>query len=143
MPEKHFYFSVGAIAGSAVCAVIAKKRHKLRETSRFFQWLYRKEPHWFLYCPIVIFLVGMWGLIPDVIHFFGWLPKEVTRTWLFDIFFFHSTLEHIENTMPIVDSYLNFLGQSLLAIVCLGLILFYIRQAKKAISVFNNKSKRQ
>lgn len=132
MPEKHFYFAVGAVAGSAVCAVVAKKRHQWRETSRFFQWLYRKEPHWFLYCPVIIFFTGMWGLIPDIVHFLGLLPKEVTRSALFDVFFLHSTFEHIENTMPVVDKFLNLLGQVLLAVVCLGLMVFYVQQAKKA-----------
>jgi hypothetical protein len=143
MPEKHFYFALGAAVGSAVCAVIAKQRRKLRNTSRFFQWLYRKEPHWFLYFPFLIFLVGLWGLIPDIIHFSGWLSKEVTRTHLFDIFFFHTTFEHIENTMPVVDAYLNLFGQFLLAIICLGTMLFYIKQVKKALAAFSEKEKRR
>ena len=66
VPEKHFYFSIGAVVGSAICVVVAKKRHALRKTSAFFQWLYRKDPHWFLYFPIVIFMVGLWGLIPPI-----------------------------------------------------------------------------
>lgn len=143
MPEKHFYFALGAAAGSAVCVVIAKQRRKLRNTSRFFQWLYRKEPHWFLYFPLIIFLVGLWGLIPDIIHFSGWLSKEVTRTHLFDIFFFHTTFEHIENTMPVVDAYLNLLGQFLLAIICLGIMSFYIKQVKTALAAFSEKEKRR
>lgn len=143
MPEKHFYFALGAAAGSAVCVVIAKQRRKLRNTSRFFQWLYRKEPHWFLYFPLIIFLVGLWGLIPDIIHFSGWLSKEVTRTHLFDIFFFHTTFEYIENTMPIVDAYLNLLGQFLLAIICLGIMSFYIKQVKTALAAFSEKEKRR
>ena len=143
MPEKHFYFAVGATVGAAISVVIAKKRHTLRKTSRFFQWLYRKEPHWFLYFPIVIFMVGLWGLIPDIIHFLGWLPKDVTRTHLFDFFFFHTTFEHIENTMPVMDYYLNLGGQLLLAIVCLGVMLFYVGQAKKALSIFNEKEKQR
>jgi hypothetical protein len=139
VPEKHFYFALGATAGSAVCAVIAKKRHKLRNTSRFFQWLYRKEPQWFLYFPVVIFMVGLWGLVPDIIHFSGWIPKEITRTHVFDIFFFHATFEYIENTMPVVDSYLNFVGQLLLAVVSIGTMIFYVKQVKKAIQVFEKK----
>ncbi|MFT5419564.1 MAG: hypothetical protein ACI9D5_000305 [Candidatus Endobugula sp.] len=132
MPEKHFYFSVGAVVGSAVCAAIAKKRHALRKTSVFFQWLYRKEPQWFLYFPVVIFLVGMWGLIPDIIHFFEWLPKEVTRTAIFDVFFFHSSLEHIENTNAQLNYYLNLLGEFFLVAVALGVMVYYVVLIKKA-----------
>ena len=141
VPEKHFYFSIGAAVGSVVCAAIAKKRHTLRKTSHFFQWLYRKEPHWFLYFPVIIFMVGLWGLFPDIIHFTGWLSKDITRTHLFDVFFFHTTFEHIENTMPVIDSYLNFLGQLLLSIVCIGTMLFYVKQVKKAVIAFEEKSK--
>lgn len=143
MPEKHFYFSMGAVVGSAVCAVVAKKRHVWRDTSKFFQWLYRREPQWFLYFPIVIFLVGLWGLIPDVIHLFGWLPKEDTRTALFDIFFFHSTFEHIENTLPLVDRYLNLLGQLLLGVVSLSVMVYYVTQIKKAVADRASKSSRK
>lgn len=139
VPEKHFYFSIGAVVGSAICVVIAKKRHALRKTNAFFQWLYRKDPHWFLYFPIVIFMVGLWGLIPDIIHFSGLLPKEVTRTHLFDVFFFHTTFEYIENTMPEVDSCLNFVGQLLLAVICLGTMWFYVMQVKKALIIFNER----
>lgn len=131
MPEKHFYFSVGAAVGSGVCALVAKKRHSLRETSRFFQWLYRKEPHWFLYFPVVIFMVGLWGLIPDVIHFFGWLSKDATRAAIFDVFFLHSTLEHIENISPVIDRYLNILGQVLLFLISISVMVYYVKQINK------------
>lgn len=142
MPEKHFYFSIGAVVGSAICAVVAKKRHTLRKTNAFVQWLYRTEPHWFLYFPVVIFLVGLWGLIPDIIHLFGWLPKEETRTAWFDIFFFHSTFEHIENTLPVVDHYLNLLGQALLAAVALSVMVYYVIQIKKAVADYRESRSR-
>jgi len=132
MPEKHFYFSMGAVIGSLLCRVVAKYRHAWRKKSSFIQWLYRKEPHWFLYFPVVIFLVGCWGLVPDILHAFGVLPKEVTRSSFFDIFFFHSTFEHIENTMPAVDRYLNWLGEIFVFLVALGVMLYYVIQIKKA-----------
>lgn len=141
MPEKHFYFAVGAVAGSAICAVIGKVRHKLRESNGFVRWLYRKEPHWFLYFPAIIFLVGLWGLIPDVIHLLGLLPKEVTRSGLFDIFFFHSTFEHIEDTLPVVDRYLNLLGEFLLFTICLSIMVYYVMQIKKAAKMHKEKRK--
>lgn len=141
MPEKHFYFSVGAVVGSAACSFIAKKRHVWRKTNVFFQWLYRKEPHWFLYFPALIFIVGLWGLIPDIIHLFGWLPKLETRTYIFDIFFFHTTFEHIENTLPVVDHYLNLAGEFFLSAIALSVMFYYVFQIKKAIVVYE-KSKR-
>ncbi len=134
MPEKHFYFSIGATVGSAVCVALAKKRHEWRKTSRFLQWLYRKEPQWFLYFPLIILAIGIWGLIPDIIHLMGWLPKEQTRGALFDVFFFHSTLEHIENTMPVLDYYLNIIGEFLLLAIALAVMFYYVIQIKKAVA---------
>ena len=131
MPEKHVYFSIGALVGSGICTLIAKQRHNLRKSNAFFQWLYRKEPQWFLYFPIIIFLIGLWGLIPDIIHLFGWLPKETTRTAIFDIFFFHSTLENIENTLPTLDRYLNLIGELCLVIIALSVMIYYVMQIRK------------
>lgn len=139
MPEKHFYVAVGATVGSALCVVLAKKRHDLRKTSAFFQWLYRKEPQWFLYFPVVILLIGLWGLIPDFIHLMGWLPKEQTRSAIFDVFFLHSTLEHIENTMPAVDYYLNIIGELLLITIALSVMAYYVLQIKKATALHKTR----
>jgi hypothetical protein len=133
MPEKHFYFAVGATVGAGICVVIANKRHSLRKTSRFFQWLYCKDPHWFLYFPAIIFCVSLWGLIPDIVHLFGWLPKTVTRTAIFDVFFFHSTFEYIENTNVILDRYLNLIGEILLLLIALSVMLYYVFQVRLAL----------
>ena len=134
MPEKHFYFSMGAVVGSMICGVIAKYRHAWKKNQSFIQWLYRKEPHWFLYFPALIFMVACWGLVPDVIHALGLLPKDVTRSGIFDIFFFHSTFEYIESTMPEIDRYLNWLGEFLLLFVALGVMAYYVRQIKGALA---------
>jgi hypothetical protein len=132
MPEKHFYFSMGAVVGAGVCVYVAKKRHQLRKTNAFFQWLYRTEPQWFLYFPIVIFLVGLWGLVPDIIHVLGLMPKYETRSAIFDIFFFHSTFEHIENTNGVIDYYLNILGHFILVTLSLGVMIYYVSLIKRA-----------
>lgn len=134
MPEKHVYFSLGALAGSGICVLIGRARHSLRQHSRFFQWLYKKEPHWFLYFPIIIFLVGLWGLVPDLVYLLGIFPKEFTRSGWFDIFFFHSTLENIESTNRQLDTYLNWFGEVVLLVICFGVMFFYIGQVKRAIS---------
>jgi hypothetical protein len=85
--------------------------------------------------------VGLWGLIPDIIHFFGWLPKEDTRTAVFDVFFFHSSLEYIENTNAQLDYYLNLLGEFFLVSVALGVMVYYVVQIKK--TVVSNGMKKQ
>jgi len=139
MPEKHFYFSLGAVLGSLICSLIAKFRHSLRKHNSFVRWLYRKEPHWFLFFPVVIFLVGCWGLVPDIFHALGVFPKDVTRSAIFDIFFFHSTFEYIEGAFPIVDRYLNWAGEFFLVIIALGSMLYYIFQAKKAIKKIDSQ----
>jgi len=102
MPEKHFYFSLGAMVGSIICGLIAK--------------------------------------LPDIFHALGVFPKEVTRSPMFDIFFFHSTFEQIENTMPVIDRYLNWLGQLFLVVIALGTMLYYIYQAKQALKLASKKS---
>jgi MFS family permease len=132
MPEKHFYFSVGAVVGSGVCAWLANKRHSLRKSSRFFGWLYQKYPQWFLFFPIIIFIVALWGLIPDMIHLSGWLPKEVTRGSWFNVFFLHSFFEHVENVYPVIDRWLNFLGHLFIVGVSLGVMVYYVKQVVKA-----------
>ena len=134
MPEKHFYFAVGAAVGSVACVYLAKVRHGLAKHSAFVGWLYRKEPQWFLYFPVVIFFFGLWGLVPDIVHWSGLLPKEDTRSGIFDIFFFHSTFEHIENTQPLVDRWLNIAGEVILVSIALGVMFYYVRQAKKAVT---------
>jgi hypothetical protein len=83
--------------------------------------------------------VGLWGLIPDIIHFFGWLPKEDTRTAVFDVFFFHSSLEYIENTNSQLDDYLNLLGEFFLVAVALGTMVYYVIQIKKASVAYREK----
>jgi len=84
--------------------------------------------------------VGCWGLVPDVFHALGVFPKEVTRSDIFDVFFFHSTFEHIESTMPVIDQYLNWLGQLFLVVIALGTMIYYIFQAKKAVELAQKKS---
>ena len=119
------------IDSSHACSILKQRRSVLN----LFYFCY------FNNFPIVIFMVGLWGLIPDIIHFLGWLPKEITRTHLFDVFFLHTTFEYIENTMPVIDSYLNFTGQLLLAVVCIGTMIFYVGQVKKAVLTSAKNSK--
>jgi hypothetical protein len=133
MPEKHFYFSIGAAVGTAISYLIGKNRHFLQDNKTIFKALKKQNRHWFLYFPVVIFIVGLWGLIPDVIHALGILSKDVTRGEFFNVFFMHSWFEHIENINPTIDQVLNWVGELLLVSIAIGVMIFYIKEIKKSL----------
>ena len=133
MPEKHFYFSIGAALGTCVSYLIGRHRHALQNQIYIFKMINKRSRHWFLYFPIVIFVFGLWGLIPDIIHASGLLSKETTRGDLFDIFFFHSLFERLEDSNKAFDQVFNWIGQLILVVVSLGVMVFYIRTIKKII----------
>ena len=131
MPDKHFYFSIGASLGTAISYYIIIARAKLEQNYRWIRKLNKKLRYWILYFPVVIFLVGLWGLIPDLLHASGLVDKDVTRGPLFNIFFFHSLLEQIEDSNLVLDRYLNWAGNILLFLISLISMLFYIRIIKR------------
>jgi len=133
MPEKHFYFSIGAAIGSGVSYLIGKNRHKLQNQVNIFKAINNKSRHWFLYFPVIIFIFGLWGLIPDIIHASGLLSKEITRGAFFDVFFFHSLFEKLEDTNKELDQIFNWVGQAILVSVSLGVMVFYIKRVNKII----------
>lgn len=133
MPEKHFYFSIGAAFGTLISFLIGRVRHKLQQSNILFRYLYKKDHHWFLFFPVLIFMVALWGLVPDIIHAFGILPKEVTRGEIFNIFFLHSYFEQIEDSSPVINRLLNWCGEIVLFGISLGIMYFYTRQIKAAV----------
>ncbi|PCJ49795.1 MAG: hypothetical protein COA74_04920 [Gammaproteobacteria bacterium] len=133
MPDKHFYFSTGAALGTLLCWILAKTRHKLQQSNFFIKALYKKDRHWFLFFPILIFIIGMWGLIPDILHVLRILPKEITRGSFFNIFFFHSYFEQIEDIYPFINRLLNWIGEIILLSLSVGIMVFYIKQIKRAL----------
>jgi len=138
MPEKHFYFSIGAAVGSGVSYLIGKNRHKLQSQVNIFKAINNKSRHWFLYFPVLVFVFGIWGLIPDIIHASGLLSKNITRGGLFDIFFFHSFFEQLEDTNKELDQIFNWIGQAILVSVSLGVMVFYIKRVTKIIKHHEN-----
>ena len=141
MPDKHFYFSIGASLGTAVSYYIIIARAKLEQNHRWIRKLNKKLRYWILYFPVVIFLIGLWGLIPDLLHASGLVEKEVTRGPLFNVFFFHSLFEQIEDSNAILDRYLNWTGNILLFLISVISMLFYIRIIKRNVRKNASKNK--
>ncbi len=127
MPEKHFYFSIGALVGTILSGYIGRAKRTLQQQNVLFRVLYKKDKHWFLFFPILIFLVGLWGLIPDIIHALRILPKDITRSDIFNIFFFHSYFEYIENNYPVIDRIFNWIGEIILLLISLVVMFYYVR----------------
>lgn len=113
MPDKHFYFSIGSSLGAVASYYVIGGKAELESRFQLLKRLKRKRIDWTLYFPLIIFLVGLWGLIPDILHALNILPKEITRGPLFDLFFFHSTFESLEDTNASLDRLLNWLGGNL------------------------------
>lgn len=129
MPNKHFYFAMGAVHGTAVVAWAYSRRHIWFEQYRWVRKLYRWDPYWFLYFPVVIAFFGCLALVPDTLYALGILPKSVIRSDLFNVFYGYAWFEHMENTSPRLDWLFNTLGSVLLYALSLAVLLFYARLA--------------
>lgn len=127
MPNKHFYFALGAMHGVVLVYLVRKTRQWLYTHSHWIRQLYRWDRDWFLCFPFAIGLFGVIGLIPDILHALHVLPKEVTRTPFFNLFFFHSSFEVLEDTNKTLDWILNTLGSVVLILISIGILLFYVR----------------
>lgn len=132
MPNKHFYFALGACNGVAIVYAVRATRHWLFRKYRWMRALYRWDRDWFLYFPVVIGLFGILALTPDILHASHILPKEVTRGPLFNLFYFHSYFEWLENVRPETDRILNALGSIVLLGIAIGCLWFYVKEAKRA-----------
>jgi len=133
MPDKHFYFSIGALSGTILSYYIIRSVNTLQKTA-LIKKLSKWQPDWLLYFPILIFLVGLWGLIPDILHALKIFPKEVTRSEIFNVFFMHSYFEKIEDIYPTIDRLLNWTGEVSLFSIAIGTMCYYISLVKKAVN---------
>lgn len=131
MPNKHFYVAMGAAHGVLLVIALRAARHWLYRHTRWMRRLYRWDRDWFLYFPVLIAAVSVWGLIPDLLHGLSLLPKDVTRSAAFNIFFFHSLWEELENSSPALDRVLNLSGLAVLLTISLGIMIFYVREIKR------------
>lgn len=133
MPNKHFYFALGAAHGVVITYAVRKARHWLSKRVRLMRRLYHFDRDWFLYFPFFIGLMGMVALIPDILHGLHLLPKEATRAEFFNIFFFHSYFEWLEDANPDANWMMNTVASLFLLVLSMGVFIFYIRVAHKII----------
>lgn len=131
MPNKHFYFAIGATHGAAIAAYVYYNRRAWYAKYRWVRRLYRWDRDWPLYLPLIMPLIGLWGLIPDILHGTGFLDKASTRLPFYDLFFFHSTFEMIEDSNKMLDHWLNTSGSILLFLLSMGLFVFYGKKARE------------
>lgn len=133
MPNKHVYLAIGAAHGAALATYIYHHRRKWFTKYRWVRRLYRWDRDWVLYLPILMPLIGLWGLVPDLLHGTGVLSKAETRQPFFDLFFFHSTFEMLEDSSATLDHWLNTAGSLILIILSIGLFVSYVQRAKELI----------
>ena len=131
MPNKHFYFALGAANGIVIAYVVRKSRCWLAKRFRGVRQLYRFDRDWFLYFPFFIGIMGVIALIPDILHGLHLLPKETTRSEFFNIFYFHSYFEWLEDANPTADWIMNTLASLFLLLLAMGVFIFYVREVKR------------
>ncbi|MDX8396299.1 MAG: hypothetical protein R8K22_07800 [Mariprofundaceae bacterium] len=131
MPAKHFYFSTGALLGTAVVVAVRVYRKKLFDRYEWFRGLYRIDRDWFLYFPAVIGLFGLSGLSPDILYATGILPKPVIRGDFFNLFLGYSWFESVEDLPEyrFLNELWNWCGEAALFFISIGILVFYIRLA--------------
>lgn len=131
MPNKHFYFAVGATLGTCAVVWVHRKQHSWKVRYQWARKLHRWDPQWFLYFPFAIALFGMLPLIPDMLIIFDILPKEVVRSPSFNIFFGYDWFEKIEDTSPKLNHLMNFLASCILYGLSIGVMGFYKKELSR------------
>lgn len=129
MPNKHFYFALGATHAVLITVVIRYCRHWLAKRFSIIRYLYKRDRDWFLYFPLLIAIFGILGLMPDILYALNIFPKEYVRSEIFNIFFGYAWFEAQEDISPHFDWLLNMAGSILLFAISLGTLIFYARYA--------------
>lgn len=134
MPNKHFYFAMGAANGALITIVVRKARRWLFEKYSFFRRLYRLDRDWFLYFPFFIGIMGVIALTPDILHGLRVLPKAITRGDFFNLFYFHSYFEWLEDASFTANWVMNTAGSVFLLLLSLGIFVFYVYEIKRIVN---------
>jgi len=124
------------MVGTLVVVAVRLKRVELYKRFAWFRGLYRIDRDWFLYFPLVIGMFGAIGLIPDILYVTGIMEKAATRSDFFNIFFFHSWLEKIEDLPEYrqLDRVFNWIGEVFLYSLSIGILFFYIRLGRQIVA---------
>lgn len=126
---------MGALHGTAVVVWVHSHRHAWFERYRWVRQLYRWNPDWFLYFPVLIALFGCLALVPDVLYALDILPKSVIRSYLFNVFYGYAWFEQMEDRSPSFDWLANSTASGALYLLALGVLLYYVRQARQRMSI--------
>ena len=122
---------MGALHGAAVVVWVHSQRHAWFQRYRWVRQLYRHEPDWFLYFPVVIALFGCLALVPDTLYALGILPKSVIRSGFFNVFYGYAWFEQMEDHSPRIDWFINSVASAALYFLAIGMLLYYAEQAHK------------
>lgn len=136
MPNKHFYFAMGVLHGTAVVVYVHSQRHAWFQRYRLVRHLYRRDPDWFLYFPVVIALFGCLGLVPDTCYALNILPKSVIRSDLFNVFYGYAWFEQMEDRSPRLDWLVNSIGSATLYLLAVVALLYYAIQARQRLRLY-------
>ena len=136
MPNKHFYFAMGALHGAAIAVWVHTQRHAWLKRYRWVRRLYHRKPDWFLYFPVVIALFGCLALVPDTLYALDILPKSVIRSDLFNVFYGYAWFEQMEDRSPRQDWLVNSIGSATLYLLAVVALLYYAIQARQRIRLF-------
>ena len=131
MPNKHFYFALGATHGAFIAAWIHRRRHVWYPRFAWLRSLYRWDRHWKLYLPFMIVAFGILALVPDILYALDILPKPVIRSAIFNLFYGYAWFERIEDIDPHLDWLFNTTGSLLLYGLALGTLGFYSQEAAR------------
>lgn len=138
MPNKHFYFALGASQGALIIILIRCFRHWLLQRFAIIRYLYKLDRDWFIYFPLVIAAFGILGLLPDILYALNIFPKEIIRSDFFNIFFGYAWFEIEEDISPYFDWIMNIAGSIALFAISLGTLIFYARYAMNLINQKND-----
>lgn len=134
MPNKHFYFALGATHGVLIAIVIRCCRQWLAKRLGIIRYLYKQDRDWFIYFPLLIAAFGILGLLPDIFYALNIFPKEMVRSEIFNIFFGYAWFEIEEDISPYFDWQMNMAGSIALFAISLGSLIFYARYASNLIN---------